>query len=198
MADSLYLLVGLGNPGSKYDQTRHNIGFMALDYLAERIGVTVSKSKMQGLYAKARCNDAPVILLKPQTFMNRSGVCVRQFVDYFCVEADHVLVLHDDIDLPCGRIKAVAKGGAGGHNGIKSIIQHMGSKEFSRMKIGVGRPETRGEASQQPVDKYVLSGFPKDEQIRIRQRFDDIEEGVELFIRQNIQACMNFINRHPR
>lgn len=198
MADSLYLLVGLGNPGSKYDQTRHNIGFIVLDYLAERIGVSISKSKMQGLYAKARCCGESVILLKPQTYMNRSGSCVRQFVDYFDVEEDHILVLHDDIDLPCGRIKAVAKGGAGGHNGIKSIIQHMGSREFSRMKIGVGRPETGGDTSQQPVDKYVLSGFPKKEQTQIRQRFDDIEEGVELFIRQDIQSCMNFINRHPR
>ncbi len=155
---------------------------------------------MQGQYVKTRLSGAPVILLKPQTFMNRSGGCVRQFVDYFGVKEEHLLVIHDDIDLPCGRIKAVAKGGAGGHNGIKSIIQHLGSTEFSRMKIGVGRPGAEGGAvsEQQPVDKYVLSGFPQQDQAQISERYDDIEEGLELFIGQDIQACMNFINRRGR
>lgn len=194
MADSLFLLVGLGNPGDEYIKTRHNIGFMMLDDFAERHRSQVNKSKMQGTYCTLRCCGAQLLLLQPQTYMNRSGECVRRFVDYYKVKPGNILVLHDDIDMPYGRIKAVAGGGAGGHNGIKSIISHLGTNAFARLKIGVGRPSTETGNEKQPVNKYVLSRFSEDELAGLDSQADIVSRAVEVFVEQGISACMNTIN----
>lgn len=194
MADSPFLFVGLGNPGDTYDKTRHNIGFVMLDEFARRHNASVNKSKMQGRFCAFRCHGSPVMLLQPQTYMNRSGECVRRFVDYYKVETENILILHDDIDLPFGRIKAVAGGGAGGHNGIKSIINHLGTNKLPRLKIGVGRPSAANGNENQPVDKYVLSKFTVTEQQELDEQADLVERAIEVFIRQGISACMNAIN----
>ncbi|WP_028582939.1 aminoacyl-tRNA hydrolase [Desulfogranum mediterraneum] len=194
MADSLYLFVGLGNPGDQYVHTRHNVGFMMLDALAAEQGAEVNRSKMQGRYCRLRLHGAQAILLEPQTYMNRSGECVRRFVDYFNIPLSRVLVLHDDLDLGCGRIKAVARGGAGGHNGIKSLVQHLGSADIARLKIGISHPRGVDGQGRQPVERYVLSPFSPEQRQQIEERLPLVQEAIRLFIQEGIGPCMNGIN----
>ena len=194
MADPRFLFVGLGNPGREYHLTRHNIGFLFLDFLAESAGCRIESQKMHGLYCLGQAFGGQIIFLKPQTFMNRSGQCVRAYVDYFKVPLPHLLVLHDDIDLAPGRIKVVARGGAGGHNGIRSIGQHLGGTDFARLKIGVGRPAVDEQGQGPPVEKFVLSRMGEDEIALFEQRRSMVEQAVELFIDQGIERCMNQIN----
>ncbi len=194
MADSRFLFVGLGNPGQKYHQTRHNIGFLFLDHLADINGWQADTLKMQGAFCQGRAYDNQIYLVKPQTYMNRSGECVRSFVDYFKIPLEHLLVLHDDIDLDAGRIKLVSKGGAGGHNGIRSIIQHLGTSSFARMKIGIGRPLVNEQGQGQPVDQFVLSKMSESEISLFHERQKLVEEAVSLFVQKGITVCMNGIN----
>lgn len=194
MTDSRFLLVGLGNPGREYDLTRHNIGFFFIDFLAALHGWQADSLKMQGLYCQGRAFGAHVFMVKPQGYMNRSGECVRAFTDYFKISKEHILVLHDDIDLQAGRIKVVKKGGAGGHNGIRSIIQHIGAQDFARMKIGIGRPAVNAEGAGQPVDRFVLSHMSDEELHLFDQRKSLVEEAVRLFIHEGIDVCMNQVN----
>lgn len=194
MAESKFLLVGLGNPGQEYQLTRHNIGFLLVDFLADTASGAIETRKMDGLYCQRPYCGGQVLFLKPQTYMNRSGQSVRAFIDYFKIPLHHLLVLHDDIDLAAGRLKVVSKGGAGGHNGIRSIAQHIGSSDFARLKIGVGRPEVNEHGQGQPVDKYVLSRMDKEELTLFEQRRSLVRQAVELFIQQGVAACMNTIN----
>lgn len=194
MADTRFLLVGLGNPGGEYDLTRHNVGFLFLDSLADRSGCRVDSKKMDGLYVQKQVFGGQIIFLKPQTYMNRSGQCVRAFVDYFKIPKERILVFHDDLDLGPGRIKVVSKGGAGGHNGIRSLAQHLGTTDFARVKIGIGRPVSNVQGQGQPVEKFVLSRMNADEIALFEARFDIVEEAVELFVRAGIERCMNQIN----
>ena len=194
MTDSRFLLVGLGNPGREYDLTRHNIGFFFIDFLAALQGWQVDTLKMQGLYCQGRAFGAHVFMVKPQGYMNRSGVCVRAFTDYFKISKEHILVLHDDIDLQAGRIKVVKKGGAGGHNGIRSVIQHLGAQDFARMKIGIGRPAVHSEGAGQPVDQFVLSRMSENELHLFDQRKPLVAEAVDLFVHEGIDVCMNQVN----
>jgi PTH1 family peptidyl-tRNA hydrolase len=194
MANSRFLLVGLGNPGREYHLTRHNIGFFFVDYLAGIQGLQAETLKMQGLYCQGHALGAHFFFVKPQTYMNRSGECVRSFTDYFKIPRENLLVLHDDIDLSAGRIKMVSKGGAGGHNGVRSIAQHVGTQNFARMKIGIGRPLVSSEGSGQPVDEFVLSRMSENELLLFDQRKAWVEEAVALFVREGIDACMNRVN----
>lgn len=194
MSSSKYLIAGLGNPGEKYTATRHNIGFQLIDHLADQYGLNKQSSKMRGVSYRGRLWGKQVILLKPQTFMNKSGESVRQYLDYYDIERQDLLVIHDDIDLHSGRVKVVAKGGAGGHNGIRSIINHLGSNVFARLKVGVGRPCAENGIGDIPVDKYVLSRFSKDEVELLEQRAGVVEEAVELFMTEGVDSCMNQIN----
>lgn len=194
MADSRFLLIGLGNPGPDYHLSRHNIGFYFLDHFASAVGARIDTPKMHGLFCQGRVCGKQVLYLKPQTYMNRSGECVRSFTDYFKIPIEQILVVHDDIDLEPGRIKVVGKGGAGGHNGIRSLIQHLGSSEFARMKIGVGRPQTNAQGQGQPVDQFVLSRMSVEELRLFDQRKAVAEQAVEVFVREGIGRCMNHIN----
>lgn len=194
MAESRFLLAGLGNPGNEYHQTRHNIGFLFIDYLADQQGWRVDALKMQGRFCQGRHLGAQLFLLKPQTYMNRSGECIRSFLDYYKIPLEHLLVLHDDIDLQAGRIKLVSKGGAGGHNGIRSIIQHIGTQDFSRAKIGIGRPLLDADGKGQPVEHFVLSRMGPGERSLFEQRQALMEEAINLFIQEGIQVAMNNIN----
>lgn len=153
------LIVGLGNPGAKYAETKHNIGFIVVNEFAQRHGLTFNKAKFESIYAEGFIGTEKVILLKPQTYMNESGRAIRPMMDYFNIEQEEVVVVYDDLDLDPGRIRLRQKGGAGGHNGIKSMISHLGTQEFDRIRIGIGRPYP-----SQTVVHHVLSPFPKDHQ----------------------------------
>jgi peptidyl-tRNA hydrolase, PTH1 family len=194
MADHRFLLVGLGNPGREYHLTRHNIGFYFIDACADLWGWPVDNQKMQGEYGHGRTLGVQIFLVKPQTYMNRSGECLRSFLDYYKVPLQHLLVLHDDIDLSPGRVKLVARGGAGGHNGIRSIIQHLGTQEFARIKIGIGRPLVSGDGEGPPVERYVLSRLGSEELILFDQRKSLVEEAITLFVREGIEIAMNRMN----
>lgn len=152
------LIVGLGNPGTKYERTRHNIGFEVIDELAKRFSSPLTESKFKGLYTIIRYSSEKVILLKPMTYMNLSGESIRAVVDYYDIDPEHILVIYDDLDLPVGKIRLRQKGSAGGHNGIKSTIAHLGTQNFNRIRIGIDRP-TNGMS----VPDYVLGKFTKEE-----------------------------------
>lgn len=153
-----WLVVGLGNPGAKYEKTRHNAGFCALDILAKELGVEVKKARFQGLTALASLGGQKVLLLKPQTFMNASGLSVKQAVDFYKIPTARVLVLFDDVSLDVGRIRIRSSGSAGGHNGIKSMISSLGSDQFPRVKIGVGaKPHPDYDLAD-----WVLANIPKE------------------------------------
>lgn len=155
-----WLIVGLGNPGKQYEHTRHNCGFRAIDMLAEKLGCKIDKGKFQGLYGHAYYNGCKLFLLKPQTFMNLSGCSVLQLSAYYNIPPQRIIVMFDDISLEPGRLRVRGDGSAGGHNGIKSIIQELGSQEFPRVKIGVGaKPHP-----QQDLADWVLSGFTAQEE----------------------------------
>ncbi|MCK5230823.1 MAG: aminoacyl-tRNA hydrolase [Desulfobulbaceae bacterium] len=189
MADKLYLLVGLGNPGERYSMTRHNVGFIFLDYLAERLSLVFKRSKWQALQARAMLLNTPVLLVKPETYMNLSGEAVGAIARYYQVPAERVIVVHDDLDLPQGRVKIVGGRGAGGHKGIISIIKHLGGTGFPRIKIGIGRP-----SGKMPADRYVLAGLDSDDLDSLMAGMGHVEEGVRLIIEQGISEAMNQIN----
>jgi PTH1 family peptidyl-tRNA hydrolase len=189
----VFLLVGLGNPGGEYAMTRHNIGFLFLDYLAGRHGLALKSSKWQADTAKGALWGRPVVLCKPMTFMNRSGSAVGQVVRFYGMEPDRVVVIHDDLDLPFGRIKLVSNRGAGGHNGIKSLIDHLGTKDFPRIRVGVGRPP-----GETPASDYVLARFSGDEQRELPALFARLEEAVERLLAEGVAAAMNAINAESR
>jgi PTH1 family peptidyl-tRNA hydrolase len=189
-----YLIVGLGNPGPQYELTRHNAGFLALDYVADQCGWLLNAEKWHGICGSGWLGEHRVFLVKPQTFMNRSGECVARFADFYRIGPENTLVLHDDLDLPSGKIKIAAKGGAGGHNGIRSLIQHLGSADFVRVKIGIGRPSRDEQGQGMAVDRYVLSAFSEAELAVFTDRQPLLTEAVRFFINQGTERCMNQIN----
>ena len=176
-ASTLDLLVaGLGNPGREYERTRHNAGWLVLDELARRHGGSW-RSKFSGSLAEVRLGDLRLALLKPETYMNDSGRSVGAAVRFFKVEPEQVLVVHDDVDLDAGRLQARAGGGLAGHNGLRSLAQHLGSQDFLRLRIGVGRP---GRGDPRPVADWVLSPFaPEDDAEGLVARGADAVEAIE-------------------
>ena len=185
----MYLIVGLGNPGSKYQQTRHNIGFQVLDELADAYNLSFRESKWQAEVVKAVIAGHQALLAKPETFMNESGRAVGAIASYYRIEPERIIVVHDDLDLELGRVKVVVNRGAGGHNGIISIIKHLGSKKFIRIRVGVGRPQTAI-----PISKYVLSKFNPEERGAVADKVRDIVGDVELIVDKGLTLAMNLIN----
>lgn len=190
----MFLLVGLGNPGREYVATRHNAGFLALDYCAEQLSCRCAQEKWQGLYGRCQLGAQPLLLLKPQTYMNRSGICVARFADFYSISPAQLLVLHDDLDMPPGRIKIVGRGGAGGHNGIRSLIASLGTDAFVRLKIGIGRPGSGGSPARMPVEHYVLHDFFPEELTIFQQRCELVWEGIRLLVTRGLDAAMNHVN----
>ncbi|MEG1568475.1 MAG: aminoacyl-tRNA hydrolase [Oscillospiraceae bacterium] len=181
-----YIIVGLGNPGKKYEGTRHNIGFCAIDYCAEKWNVKINKVKFDALYGTGTIGGKKLLLLKPQTFMNLSGEAVHKASDFYKLTSAELIVLFDDISLSPGRIRIRRTGSAGGHNGIKSIIQHMG-QDFMRVKIGVGEKPT----PEFDLAEWVLSRFTTGESKEICARYDDIRAALELMIQGQSEDAMN-------
>lgn len=153
------VLVGLGNPGSKYELTRHNAGFLMLDLLVDHFGGSWEGSKFQGEFGKGRINGESCLFLKPSTFMNLSGRAVKQLLSFYKLSPEDLLVLHDDIDVPFGKVKTKMSGGHGGNNGMRSIIEELGTQDFMRIKLGVGRPPSDG----WDVSSWVLGRFSQEE-----------------------------------
>ncbi|VEF49995.1 peptidyl-tRNA hydrolase [Bacillus freudenreichii] len=183
------LIVGLGNPGSRYEKTRHNIGFEVIDELAKRSGTTLSETKFNGLYANVRNNGKKVILLKPLTYMNLSGESIRPLMDYFRIPIEDVLVIYDDLDLPVGKIRLRQKGSAGGHNGIKSTIQHLGTPEFNRIRIGINRPP-----EGMKVPDYVLGKFSREEWEEMQSVIQTCADACEEWMEAPFLEVMNRFN----
>ena len=194
MNENMFLVVGLGNPGNEYAATRHNAGFMVVDELARRFGVSVDHEKWQAYSAQLVLWGSRICLLKPDTFMNLSGKAVVRYVDFYKVRPEQILVVHDDLDMAPGRLKLVAGGGTGGHNGIRSLVEYLGTKDFLRLKLGIGRPGRLGHYSGMPVEKYVLAPFSPDERMLLEQRMDNIEKGLEYLVCDGIAKAMNLLN----
>ena len=182
-----YIVVGLGNPGDEYKLTRHNIGFLAIDYIAEKCGVRIDRVKFHALTTEARIGGARVLLMKPTTFMNNSGVAIGEAATFYKVPPENVIVLHDEISFAPGLFRIRRKGSAGGHNGLKSIIAQLGSDAFPRVKIGVGQKPS----PDYDLVNWVLGKFPKADLDLIGAKYPDIYSSVELMVMGKIDEAMN-------
>ena len=183
------IIVGLGNPTAKYEKTRHNVGFEVIDALAEQYNISVDTAKHKGLYGKGKIEGQSVILLKPMTYMNLSGESVSAVANYFKVEAEDIIVIYDDINLDVGRLRIREKGSAGGHNGIKNIIAHLGTEGFPRIRVGVGMKPPKMDLAD-----YVLSRFSKEEQEEMEAGYDKACAAVKLLVVDEIAKAMNDYN----
>lgn len=186
----MQVIIGLGNPGSQYAATRHNMGFMALERISRRLGIPVEKKGFSGLYGKGVAAGKPVLLVQPMTFMNESGLCVGQIVRYFHVDLQDVLVIYDDIDLPCGKLRMRLSGSAGTHNGMRSIVAHLGEGGFPRLRVGVGRPHPGGDLIQ-----FVLGTPGGEERVLLAPALDRAAETAEAWVCQGAEAAMQLANR---
>lgn len=187
------LIIGLGNPGKEYDKTRHNIGFEAIDAIANAHNISVNKSKFKGLFGEGFIGTSKVILVKPQTYMNLSGESITAFISWYKVDPKDILVIYDDVSLSLGLLRIRQKGSAGGHNGIKSIIQHHGTNEFQRIKIGVGEKPQGWDLAD-----YVLSRFSNSEMKLMDTTMEDVAGATQMIIEKGIQEAMNAYNPKAR
>ena len=185
-----YLLVGLGNPGKDYVNTRHNAGFLAIDYIAERCGARIDRARFKGFTGEATLAGKRVLLLKPQTFMNLSGEAVREAAAFYHIPPERVIVLYDDVNFAAGRIRVRGKGSDGGHNGMKSIIYQLASDAFPRVRIGVGeKPHP-----DYNLADWVLSNFSKEEQEHLFAAFETVMGGVEKLLGGDLAGAMQHCN----
>ena len=183
------LVVGLGNPEAKYARNRHNIGFMVLDQLAQDAGISMTKTKFKGIYGTGLIEGSSVVLLKPQTYMNLSGRSVAPAQTFFDVEHTDVLVVHDELDLPFGRVRLKMGGGHAGHNGLRSMVKEMGSNAFARLRVGIGRP-VHGD-----VSNFVLSDFARgEEQEWLPDLIDRAVKAIKLAVQNGVRSAMNEVN----
>ena len=185
------LIVGLGNPGEKYFETKHNVGFMLVDKLCKDLNLKFTVDKIfQSEIASTFLNGEKVYFIKPTTFMNESGKAVHALLTYYGLDIEDLLIIYDDLDMEVGKIRLRAKGSAGGHNGIKSIIQHIGTQVFNRVKIGIGRPK-----NGMSVVHHVLSTFDKDDYIGILQSIDKVDDSVNYYLQEkNFEKTMQRYN----
>lgn len=186
----MYIIVGLGNPTSRYAGTRHNVGFEVIDRLAKKYGIDVNTKKHKAMIGKGVIGTQKVLLVKPQTFMNLSGESVREIIDYYKAKESDLIIIYDDISLAVGQLRIRAKGSAGGHNGIKSIIQHTGTQEFWRIKVGVGE-----KPAHRDLADYVLGRFQGEEKEIMEEAFLDAADAAVVMIQDGIEAAMNQFNR---
>ena len=188
----MYLVVGLGNPGKQYEATRHNMGFDTIDVLVERHKIPQGGVKFNAMYGSGFIGGEKVIFMKPLSFMNLSGGPVQEMAAYFKIDPEsELIIIQDDIDLEPGQLRIRKQGSAGGHNGIKNIIAHLGTQEFPRIKVGVGDKPPRMDLAD-----YVLSRFSKEDREKMEQAFKDAAEAVEVMIAEGPDAAMNQFNGH--
>ncbi|HEZ7988970.1 MAG TPA: aminoacyl-tRNA hydrolase [Ruminococcus sp.] len=185
-----YVIVGLGNPGLQYENTRHNAGFMTIDKLAESLGVKIDKMKFKGLYADADINGKRCILLKPTTYMNNSGESVTQVLNFYKLSSENLIVIYDDISLEPGKLRIRRKGSHGGHNGMRSIIDLLGTDEFIRVKVGVGKKPH----PDYNLADWVLGHFTKEQMNLMNQSIENASEAVKLIVQNKVDEAMNKYN----
>lgn len=183
------LIVGLGNPGREYELTRHNIGFMAIDELAKRWNISLNEQKFKGVFGAGFVNGEKVILLKPLTYMNLSGESIRPLMDYYKIDVEDFVVLYDDLDIPVGKLRLRMKGSAGGHNGVKSTISHLGTQEFQRIRMGIDRPKN----GMKVVD-YVLGRFTSEEIPDVVHSIEKAADACEEWLNKPFLQIMNTFN----
>ena len=186
-----HIVVGLGNPGAQYLHTRHNAGFLAIDYIGDKYNARVNKSAHKGLVGEATIAGKRVLLVKPQTFMNLSGECVRAALDFYKIKAEKLIIIYDDISLDVGRLRVRREGSAGGHNGIKSIIGNIGTQTFPRIKVGVGQKPH----PDYDLASWVLSEFKTDELKALEGAFPTVCEGLEKILSTSIDDAMQICNK---
>jgi PTH1 family peptidyl-tRNA hydrolase len=184
------VIVGLGNPGKKYERTRHNLGFLVLDRLASKCGVAIDKEKHQSLTGEWRRDGDKTLLVKPQTYMNLSGEALQKLLSYYPVETENVVVIHDDLDLPFGRIRIRQQGSPGGHRGMISVTGVLGEQGFSRVRIGIGRPPPGVEPKN-----FVLQNFSPEETARLDEVVSRAVEAVECLLQEGAHRAMEKFNR---
>lgn len=183
------VIVGLGNPGEKYKNTRHNIGFEVIDALAEDASINLKEKRCLCLFGEGKIVDEVIILAKPQTYMNHSGVALKLLIDRFNIKMDSLIIIHDDVDLSIGKIRIRQKGGGGGHKGLLSIMNHLNTSDFIRVKVGVGAPINRS-----TLTEYVLSKFEDDELDMVRRGIDEAVEAVKEIVTFGVDRAMNRFN----
>jgi len=185
----VYLIAGLGNPGPGYKNTRHNIGFKVINLWGDDLGIPLMGRRFRSRNALTRFEGKRIFLVRPLTYMNRSGESIRACVDYYGIQTENALVVHDDLDLPVGKIKVAKNGGAGGHKGVMSLVQHLGTKKFPRVKVGIDRPRYR-----ESVENFVLSPFYKDERKIVEEVIRMAVQACGLFVSEGVESAMNVIN----
>ena len=186
----MFIIVGLGNPGKKYENTRHNAGFIAIDALAEKYGIRIEEKKHKALCGTGVIEGVKVLLVKPQTFMNLSGESIRSVLDFYKLDPEEdMMVIYDDISLAPGNIRIRKKGSAGGHNGIKSLIAHAGTQNFMRIKVGVGEKPSGWDLAD-----YVLGHFSDDDQMKLKEVMPDITNAAVLMAQGDVDKAMNDYN----
>lgn len=183
----MYIIAGLGNPGSKYENTRHNMGFKAIDAMASEFGIDVNRAKFKGLIGEGRIGSEKVILLKPQTYMNLSGQSVREIMNFYKIPEENLIVIYDDFDLPIGSIRVRKRGGPGTHNGMKSVVQELGSRKFPRVRVGIG-------SSDGSTIQFVIGKVGKDEQQILNEAAEAAASAAADIIRIGIENAMNIHN----
>jgi len=185
----VYLIAGLGNPGPRYKNTRHNIGFKVINLWGDDLDIPLKGRRFQSRNALTRYEGKRIFLVRPLTYMNRSGESIRACVDYYGIQTENILVVHDDLDLPVGKIKVAKNGGSGGHKGVMSLVQHLGTKEFFRVKVGIDRPRYR-----ESVENFVLNPFYKDEREIVEEVIRMAVQACGLFVSKGVESAMNVIN----
>lgn len=183
----MYIIAGLGNPGSKYENTRHNMGFKAIDAMASEFGIDVNRAKFKGLIGEGHIGSEKVILLKPQTYMNLSGQSVREIMNFYKIPEENLIVIYDDFDLPIGSIRVRKSGGPGTHNGMKSVVQELGSRKFPRVRVGIG-------SSDGSTIQFVIGKVGKDEQQILNEAAEAAASAAADIIRIGIENAMNIHN----
>lgn len=186
----MFVIIGLGNPGKKYENTRHNAGFISIDALADKYGISITEKKHKALCGSGVIEGNKVLLVKPQTFMNLSGESVRSVMDFYKIDPEEdMLVIYDDISLAPGNIRIRKKGSAGGHNGIKSIIAHAGTQNFMRIKVGVGEKPSGWDLAD-----YVLGHFSEDDNVKLKEIMPDVIQAATLMVQGDVDKAMNDFN----
>jgi peptidyl-tRNA hydrolase, PTH1 family len=184
----MLLFVGLGNPTPDSENNRHNIGFKMIDAINSKFGLSKQKPKFKGLLTTGSINQNKVYAIKPLTFMNNSGICIRELIEYFKIDAEDVIVFHDDLDIDFGKVKAKFGGSSAGHNGIESIDKFIG-KDYSRVRIGIGKPKTKSDVSD-----HVLKNFDEDEMIQLEKITNDIVDSISILIDKKLDLFSSTVN----